>query len=300
MECVVDDPWGMARLWEGMRPTDDWPKNCHHTEFIGQLSPLCRFWFLLLALAFVKLPIANATSISSPASTSARQVQYMISEFLAEGGDIDTLSMQRIVDRMDVDTLSIANSYVQGRLVDRFELLGGRGPVDPETHARMLGYTANEIRDGGKRFVFWLLNEEVYFDVDSSERVSRLLANEGMILVDRGVWAQPSLWGPDLFHLSGSPAPLNESRVLEDRAGRRLPESSPGTSSLQSSMGLPTVDEAQASGAKRMPGVATKKLGAAKLRFYETMAWLAAFLVPVAAIFLSWWLLKRMKRSSKP
>ncbi len=148
----------------------------------------------------------------------------VITKYLASGGDINALTMKQVVKMVDVEA---ANSTSQGKFEDRFEILGGSGPVDQVTMAKMIAYTANRIgedrRDTPGRYVIWLAGGEVNYNWESEERVTALLGNAGMKLVDRGPWNQPDTKVQSMFHVGASPKPqLDDNRTQEDQAGRRL------------------------------------------------------------------------------
>ncbi len=177
----------------------------------------------LCALVFQVLP-AFATVVNTPASKTASGLRDVIAGYLQKGGSIDALTMEQIMRLVDPEA---ANITAQGRLADRFEILGGSGPLDQATMTKMIAYTANRIsedrRDAPGRYVIWLAGEEIIYNWESEERVLMLLGNAGMKLVDRGLWIQPDTKAQSMFHVGGgSKPPPNDNRAQEDQAGRRL------------------------------------------------------------------------------
>lgn len=175
--------------------------------------------------AFVSLALPSfATVVNTPASKAASGLKDVIALYLQNGGDINALTMAHIMRMVDTEA---AHMIAQGRLSDRFEILGGSGPVDQTTMAKMIAYTANRIgedrRDAPGRYVIWLAGGEVIYNWESEEKVTALLGNAGMKLVDRGPWTQPDTKAQSMFHVGVGPQPPpDDSRVQEDQAGRRL------------------------------------------------------------------------------
>lgn len=176
--------------------------------------------FSLIVLTFT----AQGTTVSTPASIATRGLRVIIESYLANGGDIKRLTMEKVMERVDREA---ANSTAQGKFEDRFEILGGSGPVDQTSMAKVIAYTANRVgedrRDTTGRYVIWLRDEEVYYDWEPEEKVSVLFRNAGMKLIDRGLWSQPDTKAQSMFHVGGGPKPPpDDNRVQEDQAGRRL------------------------------------------------------------------------------
>ena len=180
---------------------------------------------ILIIFAFIAHTLAAlGTTVGTPASMVTRGLKTAIEKYLANGGDINALSMNDVLKMVDVDK---ANSTSQGKFEDRFEILGGRGPVDPATMAKMIAYTAYRIaedrRDGPGRYVIWLADGDVNYNWESEEKVTALLSNAGMKLIDRGAWNQPDTKAQSMFHVGTNPKPpIDDNRTQEDEAGRRL------------------------------------------------------------------------------
>ncbi len=184
---------------------------------------------LVLAMLSTVLVPAFATTVGTPASTTALGLRIVISRYLAEGGDINSLTMEQIMRIVDVDA---ANSTAQGKFADRFEILAGRGPIDQQTKAKLIAYTANQIgedrRDGPGRYVIWLSNGEVEYNWEAEGRIKSLLDGSHLDLVNKGVWRQPDTKAQSMFHVGATPKlPPKDNRVAEDEAGHRLPPIKP-------------------------------------------------------------------------
>lgn len=106
--------------------------------------------FSLIVLTFT----AQGTTVSTPASIATRGLRVIIESYLANGGDIKRLTMEKVMERVDREA---ANSTAQGKFEDRFEILGGSGPVDQTSMAKVIAYTANRVgedrRDAPGRYV---------------------------------------------------------------------------------------------------------------------------------------------------
>ena len=177
----------------------------------------------LCALVSLALP-SFATVVNTPASKAASGLKDVIALYLQNGGDINVLTMAHIMRMVDAEA---AQMIAQGRLSDRFEILGGSGPVDQTTMAKMIAYTANRIgedrRDAPGRYVIWLAGGEVSYNWESEKKVAALLGSAGMKLIDRGAWNQPDTKAQSMFHVGVGPKPPpDDNRAQEDHAGRRL------------------------------------------------------------------------------
>lgn len=191
----------------------------------------------LVQLTFIMAMLASslrATTVSTPASIATRGLVSVITQYLAEGGSIETLSMGDIVRRIDIEA---ANSTAQGKFIERFEILGGKGPIEPNAAAKMIGFTANQIsedrRQGLGRYVLWLAANEVSFTWETEDRVKMLLESAGLPLVNKGTWNQADTKTQSAFHVAQVPKPQpDDNRVQEDVTGRRAPKVVPeGTTS---------------------------------------------------------------------
>lgn len=177
----------------------------------------------LCALVSLGLP-SFATVVNTPASKAASGLKDVIALYLQNGGDINALTMEHIMRMVDPEAVQM---IAQGRLSDRFEILGGSGPVDQTTMAKMIAYTANRIgedrREAPGRYVIWLAGGEVIYNWESEEKVTALFSNAGMKLIDRGAWNQPDTKAQSMFHVGVGPKPPpDDNRAQEDQAGRRL------------------------------------------------------------------------------
>ncbi|MES2505342.1 MAG: hypothetical protein V4599_01470, partial [Verrucomicrobiota bacterium] len=128
--------------------------------------------FLITISLMVLTLTAWGTTVGTPASVAARGLRMVITKYLANGGDINALTMEKVIQWVDLDA---ANSVSQGKFEDRFEILGGRGPVDQATMAKMIAYTTHRIaedrRDAPGRYVIWLAGGEVNYNWESEEKV---------------------------------------------------------------------------------------------------------------------------------
>lgn len=247
-------------------------------------------------------PYAWCTTIGTPASTCVDGLTAVISRHLRGGGGVDDLTMEQVLGMIDMEA---ANSSAQGKFEDRFEILGGRGPVDQTTMAKMIAYTANRIgedrRDSPGRYVIWLSGEEANYAWESEEKVAALLDNAGMKLVDRGPWTQPDTKAQSMFHVGVGPKPPpDDNRVLEDQAGRRLPisnakkqndqqqstEQQPGTISEPR-----TMPDAKSSSTPQEPGVKPATTNEEP----GSTPWTMIVVLIVAATGVLWLLLRNRK-----
>jgi hypothetical protein len=251
----------------------------------------------LISFSFIVLTLtALGTTVSTPASVATRGLRMVITKYLANGGDINALTMEQVIKMVDVEA---ANSTAQGKFEDRFEILGGSGPVDQATTAKMIAYTANRIgedrRDAPGRYVIWLAGGEVNYNWESEEKVAALLGNAGMKLIDRGAWNQPDTKAQSMFHVGVGPKPPpDDNRAQEDQAGRRLsiPNANSQNDHQQSAARQPdTTSE------PRTAPVATPKEPKARPSPSEettsSTPWSAVVVLIVAATGLLWLLLKR-------
>lgn len=240
-----------------------------------------------------------ATTVSTPAAVAARGLRGVITDYLQKGGDINALSMQQVMRMVDVEA---ANSTAQGKFEDRFEILGGRGPVDQQTKAQMIAYTTNQIgedrREGAGRYVIWLANGEVNYNWEPEQKVSSLLSSAGMKFVNKGVWTQPDTKAQSMFHVGARPKPPpNDNRVAEDVAGHRLPKPEPAAPNASTNNAASAPKQSQSPQAVQPP---TPKAPEAKptqptpsKEPVSSTPWSIIVVLAVAAAGLFWWLRKR-------
>jgi hypothetical protein len=229
-------------------------------------------------------------------------LRIVIAKYLADGGDINALTMEEVVKKVDIEA---ANSTAQGKFEDRFEILGGSGPVDQASMAKMIAYTANRIgedrRHAPGRYVIWLAGGEVNYNWESEEKVTALLVNAGLKLIDRGAWNQPDTKAQSMFHVGVGPKPPpDDNRAQEDQAGRRLsiPNAKSQNDQQQSAAQQPgTTSEPRTTPvANSVP--APKEPGAKPATTSEKPAptsWLVWAVLIVAATGLLWLLVKTRK-----
>jgi hypothetical protein len=258
--------------------------------------------FLITFSLIVLTLTALGTTVGTPASIATRGLRMIITRYLANGGDISTLTMEKVMEMVDREA---ANSIAQGKFEDRFEILGGSGPIDQSSMAKVIAYTANRVgedrRDVLGRYVIWLSGEEVYYDWEPEEKVSALFNNAGMKLVDRGLWSQPDTKAQSMFHVGVGPKPpTNDNRVQEDQAGRRLsiPNATSQNNQQQHIAQQPgtiseprTTPEAKSCSTPMESGAKSTTTSEA----LASIAWLVWGVVTVAAISLLWLLLKPRK-----
>lgn len=200
---------------------------------------------LFITFALIAQTLAAlGTTVGTPASAATSALQSVIAKYLTNGGDINTLSMNKIIEMIDVER---ADATTQGKFEDRFEILGGRGPVNQVTMAKMIAYTANQIgKERGDvlgRYVIWLAGEEVNYTWESEEKVTALLGGVGIKLVDRGVWLQSNTKSLNMFHVGIRKKPLpDDNRVQEDLYGRRLSQSNTQSQNEQQQNAAQQVD----------------------------------------------------------
>lgn len=257
-------------------------------------------FFVTFALIAQTLAALGAT-VSTPASIATRGLRMVITKYLANGGDINELKMDQVLQMVDIDA---ANSTAQGKFEDRFQILGGSGPVDQATMARMIAYTSNRIGEDRRaepgRYVIWLADGEVNYNWESEEKVAALLDKAGMKLVDRGPWTQPDTKAQSMFHVGVGPKPPPDvNRVQEDQAGRRLsiPNATNQNDPQQSTEQQPrTISESRNTpDAKSSPEEPEPKAQAPSEESTSPTPWSVIAVLIVAAIGLLWLLLKGRK-----
>jgi hypothetical protein len=244
---------------------------------------------------------ALGTTVSTPASIATRGLRMVITKYLANGGDINELKMEQVLQMVDIDA---ANSTAQGKFEDRFEILGGSGPVDKATTARMIAYTSNRIGEDRRaepgRYVIWLADGEVNYNWESEEKVAELLDNAGMKMVDRGPWTQPDTKAQSMFHVGVGPQPPpDDNRVQEDQAGRRLsiPNAKNQNDPQQSTEQQPGTisDPRNTPDAKSSPKEPEAKPQAPSEEPTSSRPWSIIVVLIVAATGLLWLLVKKQR-----
>ena len=256
---------------------------------------------------FIALSLIMASSssrgdvVGTPASTTILGVERVITRYLSEGGAIDDLTIEVILERVDAEA---SNATAQGRLEDRIQILGILGPIDEAKSAKLIAVTANQIiedrREEIGRYAIWLTNDGVVSGWIYEDEVKRLLESSGLTLMNKGVWTQPDTKAQSMFHVGVGPKPPpDDNRVQEDQAGRRLsiPNAKNQNDPQQSTEHHPgTISEPRTtSNAKSTPKEPEPKAQARSEEPISSTPWSIIVVLIVAATGLLWLLLKKRK-----
>ena len=257
---------------------------------------------------FVTLCLITASSsihgdvVGTPASTTILGVERVINRYLSEGGTIDDLTIEVILQRVDEEA---ANATAQGRLADRIQIFGNSGPIDESKSAKLIALTANQIMEDRReeigRYAIWLTNDGIVSGWVYEDEVKTLLESSGQTLMNKGVWTQPDTKAQSMFHVGVGPKPPpDDNRVLEDQAGRRLPNSNAkkqndqqqSTAQQPGTISEPrTMPDAKSSSTPQEPGVKP----ATTNKEPGSTPWTMIVVLIVAATGLLWLLLKNRK-----
>jgi hypothetical protein len=150
-------------------------------------------WSLAFLALLLSAPVLRASTISDPADVCLRALRNALSEELNAGGEMNTITMARVMSHFDVEVI---DHLAQGRLADRFELLGSSGPTDT-ARGQVVAISSHQITKKWsfkrERLVIWLQRGVLTSSRETEDVVREMFAAQGKALPMKGEWMQPNI-----------------------------------------------------------------------------------------------------------